>query len=355
MPLTIGIQLTTRCNLRCTHCYVGGAGEDVSLATVTAVADDARAVGCSCLDFTGGEPSLHPGFSQIVDILRHRGLGFALVSNAWNFEVFHAELLRCPNVLRYVSFSLDGAEAEVHDQNRGAGSYQRVLAAARLCRREQIPFGLRMTLTRANLPQLGGMARLAEDLGAADLALIPLMPTRRTAEKGWLLSPQDLSGIVTQAHSLRRSTGPRMVLTAGYFTTDPLRPCPAFAGESVFITSQGAVSLCCHLADYADGEGADDIVADLREVHLAEGVRRARERVASMAQEKARKLEAGSLGFLDHHPCWYCLKRFRKVDWMCSFPDTDWGRDVLNEREGRIARIPFDGRESACAQQPTGS
>jgi MoaA/NifB/PqqE/SkfB family radical SAM enzyme len=358
MPLTIGIQLTTRCNLRCTHCYVSSNNDDAPLATLRKVADGAHGLGSADLHFTGGEPTLHPRFPEIVDILRHRGLRFTLVSNAWNFGAFRAQLLRYPEVLGCIAFSLDGAVAEVHDGNRGAGSYERVVAAASFCRREQIPFGFRMTLTRANLSQIRGVAHLAERLGATDLALLPLMPTRRTAERGYLLSPGDLSHIVTEAHTLRRRVGPRIVLTAGYFTTDPLRPCPAFAGESMFITSRGAISVCCHLADYADGEGSDDIVADLRDVSLAEAASRVRKRVACVAQEKAQKVKAHSLGFLDHHPCWYCLKRFGKVNWMRSFPDTDWGRDMINAQNASVPHPCSDSRKadvrSACAQQLPG-
>jgi len=76
--------------------------------------------------------------------------------------------------------------------------------------------------------------------------------------------------------------------------------------------------------------------------------------MAEMAQEKGRKAAGRSLGFLDHHPCWYCLKRFGKVNWMGSFPDTCWGTDVLNARNSSARRAPFNGQEPAWAHRPPG-
>jgi len=37
---------------------------------------------------------------------------------------------------------------------------------------------------------------------------------------------------------------------------------------------------------------------------------------------------------LDYYPCWYCLKYFKKVDWLMQFPDNPWSQDILRSRSG---------------------
>jgi hypothetical protein len=58
--------------------------------------------------------------------------------------------------------------------------------------------------------------------------------------------------------------------------------------------------------------------------------------VAKYQKDKIQRLAEGKLGDLDYFPCWYCLKYFRKVDWLRKFPDTPWSQDLLkSESEGR--------------------
>ena len=81
----IEVQLTTRCNLRCAHCYVETGARDMPLERVEEIAAFAQGRGCTHLSFTGGEPTLHPQFARVLRVTVDHGLKFALVSNGWGF------------------------------------------------------------------------------------------------------------------------------------------------------------------------------------------------------------------------------------------------------------------------------
>ncbi len=337
MAVSVAVQLTTRCNLRCAHCYVGSAGDDLPLGRLTRVADEAATVACDSLEFTGGEPTLHPHFPDILRILEERGLSFSLVTNGWHFEELFPVLRPYREHLRSLSFSLDGPDEATHDSVRGAGSFRRVLAAARLCTREGIPFGLRLTVAPAALARLEAVRQLAGRMGAAALMLMPLLPTPRMAEAGLLPTPQELAQVSAWVCARRAHSGPRLVLTVGFFALEVARPCLSLAGEFLMMTTRGDASFCCHLADYGGSDDRSDLLGNLDAISLAEAARRARVLGRALAEEKEARRHGGELGVLDHHPCWYCLKRFGKVEWLREFPGSPWAQDLLATARARGA------------------
>lgn len=65
------LEITNRCNLECTHCYAGSGPRaeltgGVSLEAWQKVIADAQSFGCSRVQIIGGEPTVHPDFSNIL-------------------------------------------------------------------------------------------------------------------------------------------------------------------------------------------------------------------------------------------------------------------------------------------------
>jgi Radical SAM superfamily/4Fe-4S single cluster domain len=62
------LEITGKCNLRCTHCYAESAprGTHGSLTRCEwhAIIADAKQVGADTVQFIGGEPTLHPDFPE---------------------------------------------------------------------------------------------------------------------------------------------------------------------------------------------------------------------------------------------------------------------------------------------------
>jgi len=108
------IELTNRCNLKCIHCFDDrhGADGDLGIYIVEAVLRSAGANGFDHLSFTGGEPTLHPEFEGILEMVYKAGYRFGLVSNGWNFSKIYEALLPYRDRLSGITFSLDGASEE---------------------------------------------------------------------------------------------------------------------------------------------------------------------------------------------------------------------------------------------------
>jgi MoaA/NifB/PqqE/SkfB family radical SAM enzyme len=84
-PFLVQLVVTRRCNLSCTYCNeFDEVSDPVPTAELKARMDKIRELGAWAVEFTGGEPMLHP---EIYELTRYaKGLGFTkvmLISNAY--------------------------------------------------------------------------------------------------------------------------------------------------------------------------------------------------------------------------------------------------------------------------------
>ena len=105
-------ELTNRCNFSCVHCIRAedGPHHDLPVTIVNKVLTEVQAYQpISLVAFTGGEPTLHPQFADMVELVATYGYPFTFVTNGWNFPQTFSKIQDWKNKLESVSLSLDGA------------------------------------------------------------------------------------------------------------------------------------------------------------------------------------------------------------------------------------------------------
>lgn len=320
------IELTNRCNLRCGHCFEerhAGTG-DLPLAILEKVLLEGRSCGIDEVSFTGGEPTIHHQFNEIIRRVCEAGYSFGFVTNGTNFPRVYLLLLKHSDRFKGVTFSLDGAREETHDRLRGKGSYRRVMQATSTCAFKDIPFTLNMVLTAENRQEIGEMVWLAERLGSRAVRFGHLMFTPETAMRGLDLSPRERLEVEAEIWRLKESVPILVAMAPGYFSESALFPCAPLELQELNVNYRGDVTLCCHLSGYSGGTNRADFMGNLSEMSLAEAVERSRRLVAAYLAEKKEKIARGGFGELDHFPCWYCVKYLDKVSWLKTFPNHPW-------------------------------
>lgn len=133
MPLVCYYYLTLRCNARCNFCDLWSRSDE-ELAESGAIMTNMRRLpeaGVRIVDFTGGEPLLHPDLPRFLRAARGLGLRTTVTTNGLLYPKRAEELCGLVNLLH---FSLDGATAGTHDRLRGIPSYERVLESVELAR-----------------------------------------------------------------------------------------------------------------------------------------------------------------------------------------------------------------------------
>jgi MoaA/NifB/PqqE/SkfB family radical SAM enzyme len=320
----LGFALTEHCNLRCPHCIrddvttVRNLPEDLLFRTV----DEARGIFGAALSvsMTGGEPTLHPGWERIVAGLHARGVPYRFVTNGWHMRRLMPGLTRHPPQI--VRISLSGATEEVHDAERGRGSFRRVLQAVAVLTSRRIPPALSIVIDRRDRHQVRQAADLAEALGCVQLHYILPQPVPGSAARDSDLPLSEWSGVRDEVWALRDQPGRRtqIVLDYGYPFEGRERPCDTFAGKRVYVDARGRLSVCCQLSEY--GENEADVVADLNTTPFGVAWPAYQAAVARLRVDGAPSGDPADP--FDRYPCMRCARSRGKTAWLAEYPGTPW-------------------------------
>lgn len=131
LPISISIEPTTSCNLRCPECPSGlrsftrPTGK-LDTALYTKVIDQLAPTLSYLTFYFQGEPYLHPGFLDMVDYASSKGIYTATSTNA---HFLNGEVARrtVQSGLDRLIISLDGTTQEAYESYRIGGSLKKVI------------------------------------------------------------------------------------------------------------------------------------------------------------------------------------------------------------------------------------
>lgn len=187
------LYITERCQLRCGHCYMGDRLERGLVMDQERAAHILRAcrrLGARYVTFIGGEPTLHPGLPELVNVAIAAGYAQVMIdTNGLNPEPI---LALSPKSVHCVSVSLDGASQVTHELVRGSGTFERTCNTAAALARAGFSVRISSTVFRFNLGEAQAVLSLAKELGAS------LVNFHTFSEEGngvhreaWSLSPEE--------------------------------------------------------------------------------------------------------------------------------------------------------------------
>jgi radical SAM protein with 4Fe4S-binding SPASM domain len=181
-PLTVHLEVTARCNLRCCHCFADAPNvtdeqAELSLEELDGLFAEMAACGSFRLGLTGGEPLLRQDIIEIISLAENHGLSPCLTTNGLLVTEHLASAFAKHN-LAWLNVSLEGATPATHDAVRGAGTFDQVQEAIKILRRH-VAFSLAFTVTRRNYRELESCAKLAREVGAQAAVFRPLYPVGR--------------------------------------------------------------------------------------------------------------------------------------------------------------------------------
>jgi MoaA/NifB/PqqE/SkfB family radical SAM enzyme len=331
-PPRLTVELTNTCNLHCSYCL---RDEDalhhdpatfLPVALFARVAGDAKAaMGIEHVMFTGGEPTLHRQFGDILAAVGELGLTCSFVTNGWHFERVWPLLAAHRQTVTHVSFSLDGTTRETHDRWRGKGSFERVVRACARCWAAEFPFNMKVGIRRDTVPDLERFALFAARLGAAGLSFAHLMATSDADAGALALTLDERTHAEREIAILARVFKMPIGIDVGYVNTAPAAPCSPLAGVSANINYRGQLSLCCNLSGFRGADGEVDIVGDLTREPFGDALARLRRLASDQAGRRLAALAAlaaggGQVDLTTGSPCLFCLSTLQKTPWIRLTP-----------------------------------
>ena len=327
-PHRLTVELANICNLHCSYCFrsednlYNQRAEFFPLELLHRVIDEARAAAqITRVNFTGGEPTLHPQFAKVLETVAAADVQASFVTNGWHFERTWPALAANRKGISHVAFSLDGIDRETHDRWRGNGSFERLVRAFSRCYMAQLPFAIKVVIRRDLVDQLEQIAIFAARMGAAVLNFAHVMPTSNDFEKDLALNRDEQRAAEEEIAILARIFKMKIGIDVGYYNIDVRHaPCAPLAGTNMNVDYRGRLSLCCNLSGFRGAAAESDVVADLNIESFASALTKLRELASAQLQRRKDTLTAlrakGITPDLDvGSPCLFCLQSFGKIPW----------------------------------------
>ncbi|MFQ5901425.1 MAG: radical SAM/SPASM domain-containing protein [Thermodesulfobacteriota bacterium] len=166
IPLSVLVELTNRCNLKCSHCYVvkDKGSDELTTVEVYRLFDRLADEGCLFLTLSGGEMFLREDILDIAAYARTNGFVLTLFTNGTLINEYIAT--RLANLyLEAVELSLYSLDSDLHDTITGVkGSHEATLRAIHILRNKGVPVTVKSALMKENIKDYQDIIRFAKGL-----------------------------------------------------------------------------------------------------------------------------------------------------------------------------------------------
>lgn len=163
-PILCNYYITYRCNASCIFCDCWKkknyrAAADCSLEDVSQNLPQLKRMGIKFIDFTGGEPLLHPALPEMLKLAKKNRLYTSVTTNCLLYPQRAEELKGSIHLLH---FSLDSMDEAENDRIRGSGSFASVMESIAIASSLGERPDLLFTATPNNFAAIDTLARFAQ-------------------------------------------------------------------------------------------------------------------------------------------------------------------------------------------------
>jgi len=183
VPHHVIINLTSKCNLRCRHCfgdYGLSKGRELSLNEWKRVIDDLAKNNIFYINLTGGEPTQYPDFRKLLEYINKKGLLITLTTNGIFPEETLNEIISNKEIILNVKISLDGYDPESNWFIRRSPNlskeelFSKIINTIEELKKEGIQVSISTVLHKKNLMCLEKLADLLIKLNINKWLLSPI-------------------------------------------------------------------------------------------------------------------------------------------------------------------------------------
>ena len=182
-PFMVVWNFTKQCNLKCKHCYANAtpypASDELSLEDKYKVVDELDEAGVAAISFSGGEPLTNKDFMKVARYAKSKGFYLTVATNGTLISEKVAQKLKEVGI-SYVEISLDGDNAEIHDEFRGVkGAFNATIRGIKNAKSVGLDVGIATTATHENIDSIPKIIDLARKLKVDRFIVFNFIPTGR--------------------------------------------------------------------------------------------------------------------------------------------------------------------------------
>jgi radical SAM protein with 4Fe4S-binding SPASM domain len=255
------LYITEACQLRCEHCYMGERLEralKMPLSQIVSTLATWRRMGGSKLTILGGEPTLHPSYTDAIRFARK--LGYEHVITTTNAQAPALRKFRqlAPEDFAYIQVSLDGGSPDTHDLIRGTGTFGEALSTTAELTRRGFDTRIICTVNQANAGDALRLLDIADDL-AVSLVKFHVFSTIGTGghNPGLAMTPPQWVEFCDRLHEVAPSHRTRVWYQPTYARRDQMeryasegyQGCIGRTLDRISIFPDGRCYVCSYLFD----------------------------------------------------------------------------------------------------------
>lgn len=191
-PSFLYLNLTEKCNLRCTHCYgFFGSKKEGELVKndFQRIIKEVTHLGVFYANICGGEPTQSPFFKDVLQFLQEEKLHYMLTTNGLMSTKLLEFIHKHGEYLISVKISLDGFDADTHGTIRKGpvalsqeAIFRQTIHSIRFFQEREYPITIATSLHRQTLQQLSQLLHLILELKPTAWYLSPITENGRALE-----------------------------------------------------------------------------------------------------------------------------------------------------------------------------
>ena len=260
IPMTMLIDPTSACNLKCTGCWAAEYGDKLNMSyeTLDDIICQGKELHIHFYLYSGGEPLVRKD-----DILRlceaHPDCQFAAFTNGTLIdEQFAKDILRLKNFIPIIS--VEGFEADT-DFRRGAGTFAKVKKATEILKEYHLPFGLSCCYTSKNVDVIGSEEYFDQmiEWGAKFCWFFTYMPIGKEAVPELIATAEQRAHMY---HQIRKFRDTKALFTLDFWNDgEYAEGCIAGGRRYLHINANGDMEPCAFI-HYSDSNIKDKTILE---------------------------------------------------------------------------------------------
>jgi len=209
-PLRMDLALTYRCNNKCTKCYVEDLRDVKELSTLEwkQVLDILWEIGIPHVTFTGGEPTIRPDLTELVEYAEDLGIITGLISNGRKLKNKKLVDKLVSAGIDHFQITLESHDPSIHDTMCGErGSWNDTVEGIKNVVPTPVYIMTNTTLTPYNVKDIAKTVEFLHSLGIEKFAVNSIIKSGGGKQEDLALSIEELDEALTTIISKANDLG----------------------------------------------------------------------------------------------------------------------------------------------------
>lgn len=202
-PESVSLELTNKCSFSCDYCYnESSINNDKFLQKPVEILKQLKQIGVQIVEITGGEPSLHPEFLNVLKFATKNFLNVGIITNGFYMSKKVLDTIIKFKDKIFVQINLDASNQIVVDEITGlSGSFQHIIKTIKRLTSKGAMLHVAMVIEKSSqIDDILNTAKLAKELGVLKFGISPVINKGRGKRK--ILSKRDFNRILEEIEIL---------------------------------------------------------------------------------------------------------------------------------------------------------